>query len=144
MFLFQWPKIRQGEYISSLKFLKKVSPTNVDCFKADLFLYLQKMLWLLTFLSFFSVGSVEHEKQTLFQVNRYPNEFKLHFHTSAFIPVIALIVFDHMIIRPHSDHKFPFYTFWVPNPKCTNGLKSALVLGDQRNHLYNVFANGQV
>ena len=27
--------------------------------------------------------------------------------------MIALIVFDHGIIRPHSDHKFSIYTFWV-------------------------------
>lgn len=68
-------------------------------------------LYVCVFFYFFRSG--EYKNQILLKVNKYPNKCKLHFHTSAFIPVIVRILFDHVIIRAHSNHEFPFYTFWV-------------------------------
>lgn len=78
----------------------------------------RRVLWFPVFVCvcvffFYFFRSGECKNQILLKVNKYPNKCKLHFHTSAFIPVIVRILFDHAIIRAHSNHEFPFYTFWV-------------------------------
>lgn len=66
-----------------------------------------------------------------------------YFHPFVFIPMIALIIFGHVKIRPNFRSEISilyFLGFLIQN--FTNSPQGASVRGEQRKHLCDVFANG--